>query len=293
MAPIRVACRRHDWSNALFDGRVATPSLTFQPEAHLRLDALLGDPPRVDFMEIGLVTHVQQRIAGTPIRALPVFLRAAFRHSYIFVNAAAGIAKPADLEGRRVGTRYDMTANLWARALLQHQYGVRLERIGWVEGRDPRELCAQLEAGAIDALVHPDVIPTKLLASGTVRRLFADPRAESRAYYRTTKVVPVMNAIAFRTADLERRPEAVAEVYGAFLRAKALGLEAMQDVRDSGLLWNQEALEAQIALLGLDPVPFSVAGMRPTLEALVRHGVEQGVFVRSIGLDELFYEPAG
>ena len=260
MAPIRVACRRHDWSNALFDGRVATPSLTFQPEAHLRLDALLGDPPRVDFMEIGLVTHVQQRIAHAdssaarlPAGGVPVLVQ-------IFVNAAAGIAKPADLEGRRVGTRYDMTANLWARELLQHQYGVRLERIGWVEV-GIRASRAQLEAGAIDALVHPDVIPTKSAGerhgAAAVRR---PARGVRRADYRTTKVVPVMNAIAFRTADLERRPEAVAEVYGAFLRAKALGLEAMQDVRDSGLLCESEALEAQIALLGLDPSRFRWRG---------------------------------
>lgn len=308
---IRIACRRHDWSNALFDGRVAEPSMEFRPDAHLDLEALTGSNPSVDFMEIGLVNYYQARCQGVKINALPVFLRAAFRHSYIFVHVGAGIAKPADLEGKTVGTRYGMTANLWARALLQHQYGVHLERIRWLNqetrpttpyalppglvlepvARDAN-LREQLQAGKIDALIHPDVIPTKLMATGTVRRLFANAPDEECAYYRSTKVVPVMNTIAFRT-DASKPPlETVAAVLAAFRRAKDVGLDAMQDVRDSGLLWNYEALEKQIALIGPDPVPFSVAGMRPTLEALVTHGLEQGLFTERLALSDLFWEPA-
>jgi 4,5-dihydroxyphthalate decarboxylase len=307
----RVACGRHDWSNALFDGRLREPDLAFVPDGHLAIDNLLGAEPAVDFMEYGLVNYYRSRSAGAPIRALPVFLRAAFRHSYIFVNANAGIRTPKDLEGKRVGTRYGMTANVWARALLQHQYGVRLETIRWLN-QEPEEmgyrmpegmilepvaksvdLRALLAAGTIDALVHPDVIPTRLTADGTVKRLFADPAAEERTYYRTTGVVPVMNVITFRESELRERPATVRAVFAAFVKAKALGLAAMEDVRDSGLLWYYDALEAQLALVGPDPAPLSVAAMTPTLDAFVAHGLEQGVFDRRLALDELFWEDAG
>ena len=283
--------------------------MVFLPEAHLELESLLNEPAAVDFMECGLVNYYQARSQGAPITALPVFLRAAFRHSYIFVNKKAGIDRPKDLEGKRVGTRYGMTANVWARALLQHQYGVRLETIHWLNqetravtpyalpagtvlepiGKDVnvRDLLVE---GKIDALIHPDVIATQLIARGTVRRLFPNAPEEERKYYQATKVVPVMNIIAFRESDLRARPEAVKAVFDAFRRAKSLGLEAMQDVRDSGLLWYYEALEAQIDLLGPDPVPYSLAKMGHTLEAFVTHGLEQGVFTKRLAPQELFWE---
>lgn len=306
---LRVACRRHDWSNALFDGRVTAPELEMLGDGHLGLEALLDEPAAVDFMECGLVNYYWARSQGAPVRALPVFLRAAFRHSYIFVNDAVRVDHPRDLEGKRVGTRYGMTANVWARALLQHQHGVRLESIRWLnqETRQPApyalpaglvlepvgrdvSLQAMLVNGEIDALVHPDVIATRLFAQGNVRRLFSDAPAAERAYYRTTGFVPVMNVIAFRESTLRERPDAVSAVFDAFCRAKAAGLAAMEDVRDSGLLWYYQALEEQLALVGPDPAPYALERMRPALEAFVGYGLEQGVFTQTFAPDDLFWE---
>src|SRR5574341_1872967 len=48
----------------------------------------------------------------------------------------AGIAKPADLKGKNVGIAdYSMTALLFVRGLLQHQYGVAPEDIHWYRRR--------------------------------------------------------------------------------------------------------------------------------------------------------------
>ena len=87
-----------------------------------------------------------------------------------------------------------------------------------------------------------------------------------------------MNVIVFRESDLRERPDAVRAVFGAFCRAKTAGLAAMEDVRDSGLLWYYESLEEQLALVGPDPAPYSLAKMGPALEAFVSYGLEQGVF---------------
>jgi 4,5-dihydroxyphthalate decarboxylase len=260
-------------------------------------------------MECGLVNYYWARSQGAPVIALPVFLRAAFRHSYIFVNDAVRVDHPRDLEGKRVGTRYGMTANVWARALLQHQYGVQLEKIRWLnkETRTPApyalppgmvleaagtdaDLPALLAAGAIDALVHPDVVPTRLFAHGNIKRLFSNAPAEERAYYRATGIVPVMNVIVLRERDLRERLDVVRAVFEAFCRAKSIGLAAMEDVRDSGLLWYYESLEAQLALIGPDPAPYALDKMTPALTAFVSYGLEQGVFTKPLALDELFWE---
>ena len=306
----RVACRRHDWSNALFDGRVVEPALEFVADGHLGLEALLETPAVVDFMECGLVNYYWARSQGAAVLALPVFLRAAFRHSYIFVNQNVRVDHPRDLEGKRVGTRYGMTANVWARALLQHQHGVLLERIHWLNqetrtpapyalpaglvlepvGRDVK-LQELLVEQKIDALVHPDVLATRLFARGNVRRLFSNAADAERDYYRTTGIVPVMNVIAFRERDLRERPDVVTTVFGAFCRAKNAGLAALEDVRDSGLLWQYEALEEQLALIGPDPAPYSLMQMRPALAAFASYALEQGVITAAPPLDELFWEP--
>jgi len=308
---IRIACRRHDWSNALFDGRIDEPTMAFTSDGHLGLEALLEEPAAFDFMECGLVNYYWARSQGAPIRALPVFLRAAFRHSYIFINDAVRVDHPRDLEGKRVGTRYGMTASVWARALLQHQHGVQLEKIHWLNqetrtpapyalpdglvlepvGRDVK-LTDLLAQGKIDALVHPDVIPTHLLAHANVKRLFSNAPAAERDYYRSTGIVPVMNVIAFRESALHDKLDTVKAVLSAFRQAKSMGLEAMQDVRDSGLLWYYESLEEQLALVGPDPAPYSLAKMGPALSAFVGYGLEQGVFTKPLALDELFWEDA-
>lgn len=302
---IRISCRRHDWTEALFDGRLAEPGLTFLPDGHRRLPSLLAAAPELDFMECGLMTFVQSVADGLPILALPVFLRAAFRHSYIFVNKNSGIEGPRDLEGKRVGTRYEMTANVWARALLADEYGVRLEKIRWVHqtggadgarfklppevevqtiGRDV-DLLDLLVTSKIDALIHPDLLPLQLLAHKTVRRLFADAAKEEQRSYARSKIVPVMNVIIFRRGE---DVATIQRVFDKFLRAKSVGLDAMEDNRDSGLLWYWKAWEDQVALIGRDPVPYSLAKMRPTLDAFIQHAVRHGLLDKPVSPDDLF-----
>jgi 4,5-dihydroxyphthalate decarboxylase len=302
---IRISCRRHDWTEALFDGRITEPALKFLPDGHRRLPSLLAATPDLDFMECGLMTYVQSVADGLPILALPVFIRGAFRHSYIFVNTDSGIEGPRDLEGKRVGTRYEMTANVWARALLADEYGVQLEKIRWVHqtgGADgarftlPPEVEIQtvgrevdlldwLVTGKLDALIHPDLLPLRLLSHSTVRRLFADAAAEERRSYARANIVPVMNVVIFRR---DEEPTRVQRVFDAFLRAKSAGIAAMEDNRDSGLLWYWKAWEDQVALVGRDPVPYSLAKMRPTIDTFIRHAVRHGLLEKALSADVLF-----
>ena len=304
---VKVACRRHDWTAALFDNKVGLSSLQLEiaEQANVGVGELLRNRD-LDFAECGMAGFLRARSGGAKVRALPVFIRCAFRHSYIFVHAGSGIQEPKDLEGKRVGTTYGMTANVWARGLLTHEYGVRLEAVRWINAETPdssytlppgmqleyvpkdTDLQEWLVAGKIDALIHPDLIPAALLARKNVKRLFPDAAEEEKKSYRRSKVIPIMNLIACREEYLERL-DVVREMFQAFCRAKELGLEKMQDNRDSGLLWYEDALEKQMVLVGYDPVPYSVEKIRRTLQTFVDLSVEQGLIRSAIRLEDLFF----
>ena len=85
-----------------------------------------------------------------------MFLVRAFHHGAILVNTKAGISTPKDLEGKRVGVNrgYTVTTGVWARGVLQQEYGVDLNKITWVlsgdehvaEYRPPRTWCRSRRA---------------------------------------------------------------------------------------------------------------------------------------------------
>ena len=66
---------------------------------------------------------------------VPIFTTRRFFHSDIMVRRDSGIEKPADLKGRRVGVpEYQQTAALWARGILQHEFGAsQTEMEFWME----------------------------------------------------------------------------------------------------------------------------------------------------------------
>ena len=312
MCAVRVACRKHDWTIALFDGRAAAPSIELEvtEQANVGVEGLLSDRPSFEYAECGLSGLIVARAKGAPVVALPVFIRNAFRQSYIFVRTDANIAGPKDLEGKRVGTRYNMTATIWMRGFLQHDYGVRLERIHWLN-QEPAEETADyrlpegftlepvprdadiqgwLLEGKMDALVHAAVDADRLLAGGAVRRLFADPGLEEREGWQRTHIVPMMNVLACREEVARERPDELREVFAAFVRSKELGLAAQHNSRESGLFWFWEAFEEQQRLMGEDPVPYSVGGNRHAIETLLRYCAEQGIVDRELGVGELFVE---
>lgn len=66
---------------------------------------------------------------------LPIFTSRAFRHANILVHADAGINKPEDMKGKRVGVPdYPMTSAVWARGYLLHDYGVAAGDMEWFQG---------------------------------------------------------------------------------------------------------------------------------------------------------------
>jgi len=244
--------------------------------------------------------------------ALPVFPSRAFRHGYIHVNRRAGISNPKDLEGRRVGVAlYTQTAAVWIRGHLANQYGVDLATIRWIEGAveqggrhgDPnpppmlrpanierntsaRSIGELLAAGEIDALAgarhpapHPDIIP-----------LFADPKAVERAFYRQTRIFPIMHLVAIRRERYERDPWIAGSLYKAFVASRDRGLAQLHRpaVHAYMLPWIDQEVRELDEIFGGNPWPYGVDANRETLTALVQYMAQQGLIAAPLAIEDLF-----
>jgi 4,5-dihydroxyphthalate decarboxylase len=269
-----------------------------------------------DVAELSASEYISLHGAGDcPFVAIPVFPSRVFRHGYIFVNTRCGIRAPKDLEGRRVGLPlYTQTAAIWARGHLQHQFGVDLSSISWVQGavekagthgrphappllapvrieqNDSDEPLGELLArGAIDALIGSRK-PESLGRHPDVARLFPDYRALERRLYETSRIFPIMHLIAIRRDLHERHRWLAASLYKAFIESKRAALARM---RYGGSLaymlpWLLAEIEEIDAVFGGDAWPYGIAPNRATLQALVQYMCEQHFIAKPIPIEDLF-----
>lgn len=128
MQTLSLACWDYDRCEPLIDGRVAIDGVQLQPNVIYPTDifARAFSEASFDICELSASSYVMQVSQGhCEYAAIPVFVSRAFRHSGIYVRADAGIVTPKDLEGRVIGVpEYQMTMALWARGILQDDYGV-------------------------------------------------------------------------------------------------------------------------------------------------------------------------
>ena len=136
--PITIACGNYDRCRAIRDGRVkvegcATTYLPLYPE---EIFFRAFKYQEFDVSELSFSSYIRTVAAGTSAYVgIPAFVSRLFRHSGIYVRADAGIEKPEDLRGKRIGLpEYQITAVVWMRGMMQHEYGVKPTDIHWRSG---------------------------------------------------------------------------------------------------------------------------------------------------------------
>jgi 4,5-dihydroxyphthalate decarboxylase len=269
-----------------------------------------------DICELSLSSFTVKTAAGDcPYVGVPVFPSRAFRHTSIYVRKDRGIEAPADLKGRRVGMpEYQLTANVWARALLEDDYGVSPGDVEWVQGgiEEPgrREkiairlpagvrvsgapegatLSGMLARGEIDALIGPRM-PSCFGDARGVGWLFADPRAAAIDYYKRKRIFPIMHILGVRRELVEAHPWLPATALKAFTAAKRVCLERLADTSATKvtLPFVEEQLQDAKQLMGPDFWSYGFAANRHVLEAFVHHHHRQGLSDRRIKPEELFH----
>ena len=300
--PLRIANATYGVNRALKDGTVKTPlDLQFIEVGAITTN---GMRPMVrelafDICEMAFTTYLCARAAGKPITAIPVFVTRNFHQWAVFVHAKSGITSPRELEGRRVGVNrgYTVTTGLWARGVLQHEYGVDLDKITWcptdeehvAEFKAPANVDHRYVGGSAAELLASGEFAAAVgdirVASPDVRPLIPNAREAGYAWYRKTGIYPVNHGIVIRNAVLEARPEIAVELYKAFAAAKEIyraRLAARQNLDKS-----DETALALGDVVG-DPFPFGVTANRKALETIVAFAVEQHMLPKPYAIEELF-----
>ncbi len=310
--PIRLACGAYDRTRALIDGSVRPEGvrleLVVMDDAFARHDRMIREEA-FDVCELSMSSYLMARERGRGFIAIPVFPYRMFRHGYVLINRRSGVSRPQDLVGKRMGVpMYQMTAAVWVRGHLQHEYGVAPQQMRWVTDRDElvgfrrandlqievappgSSLEAMLVAGDLDALIMVEEVPEALLQQPDVGRLFPNYAQVERELYQRTGIYPIMHALVARCAVLDAHPWLATSLMRAFQEAKERALDELRYPRTSTLVWAGTYREQERAVFGWDPHPYGLEPNRPTLEALATYSFEQGLTTRRHAVDELFVQ---
>ena len=249
---------------AMKDGRVSSPLVTLDycgpKTAHDGFKDMLRRN-MYDAGEMAIVTFLQAKAYGKPFALLPAPIAGRFQHHCVGYNSEFGDLKPKDIEGRKVGVRtYAQTTGLWVRGILQHEYGVDLDKVTWLtiddahleEHQDPPN-CQRLPKGAsipqmmLDGEIAAAILGNDMPKDPRVRTLVPDPQAAAQDWYRREGVVPINHLFVVHQDLARKRPDVVAEIFRMIAESRALAPEgALTTFPPLGLEANRKGLEMAI-----------------------------------------------
>ena len=314
---LSVAVGPYDRTRALIDGSVqidgVEPTCMTLPPEEIFFRALRH--AEFDICELSLSSFtVKTAQGGGPYVGVPAFVSRMFRHTSIWVRTDR-IKRPEDLKGKRVGLpEYQLTANVWARAVLEEDYGVKPSDIHWIRGgiedsdrpekitisvpKDVRldnapagkSISRLLADGEIDGFIAPRP-PSLPRNTPNVGWLFPDPAATASDYFKRTGIFPIMHLVGVRRTLVEQHPWLPGAVFKAFSQAKDKAIDMLADPSASKatLPFLEERVAQARALMSDDFWPYGFEANRKTLEAFLRHHHAQGLSSRLVKPEELFH----
>ncbi|QQX87008.1 ABC transporter substrate-binding protein [Cupriavidus necator] len=315
---LSVAMGDYDRTRALLDGRVQIDGvdpvyMTLNPE-EMFFRAMRSQD--FDISELSFSSYLVKHARGDcPYIAVPVFLSRAFRHTSIYVRKDR-IGRPEDLKGCRIGIpEYQLTAIVWARAVLQDDFGIHPSDVTWVRGGidapgrpekvklqlpadvrveaapEGRTISELLDSGEIDGFIAPRPPGAAALRNKNVGWLFDDPTAEAKDYFRRTGVFPIMHVVGVRKTLAEAQPWLPGAVFKAFSQSKAHALAQLSDTSATKVTmpFVEEMLKAARETLGEDYWSYGVQANLRTLETFSRHHHGQGLSERLVPVEEMFH----
>jgi len=314
---LSVAIGDYDRNRPLIDGAVRIDGvdpvfMTLSPEEIFFRALRTGD---FDICELSLSSFTVKTAAGdNPYIGVPCFVSRAFRHTSIYVRTDR-VKEPKDLKGRKVGVpEYQLTANVWARAILEDDHGVAPADIRWVRGAiehagrvekisiklppgvelenapEGRTISDLIDKGEIDGFIAPRP-PYLPRPNPNVGWLFRDPVAAATDYFKRTGIFPIMHLVGLRRTLVDKHPWLPAAVMKAFEQSKAVALAHLADTSATKvtLPFIEEQIVATRRLMGNDYWPYGLEPNRRALETFLRHHHAQGLSPRLVKAEELFH----
>ena len=302
--PTFTAVTRTQGNNrALKDGTVQPKTFGFE---FIEVDPLIAAFRRevraseFDICELAITTYICAKAHGKKLTAIPVPIVRQFHHGAILVNAKAGIKSPKDLEGKRVGVNrgYTVTTGVWARGILEKEYGVDLSKITWVLSGDEhvaeyvapsnvvpieagKNMQDMLISGELVAAIgvdvnHPDVQP-----------LIPDALETGIAAFKRDGHYPINHLVVIKDEVLEANPGLAADCFEAFAAAKRLYVDALR----AGKIEKPDAtdrLHQRVMEIAGEPLPYGIEPNRKVMETLMGHALSQGIITKAMKVEDLF-----
>ncbi|WP_441277019.1 ABC transporter substrate-binding protein [Tardiphaga sp. 172_B4_N1_3] len=225
-----------------------------------------------DVAEMAIVTYLMARSYDKPMVLLPDVMMARHQFGFAVTSPAAGIAKPRDLEGKRVGIRsFTTTTGAWLRGMLANDYGVNLDAIEWITFEEPhvaeyvdsttkapagKAIMQMLFDGELDAVLGEKSDDPR------VAQLFPDVAAAEKAWLARHGVVPINHMVVVSKQLSDTRPDVVREVH--------------------------RMLEASMAAAAGKSLSFDADAMNRSLALITDYSAQQGLIPRRFSVDELF-----
>jgi 4,5-dihydroxyphthalate decarboxylase len=235
-----------------------------------------------DASELAIVTYLQARAFGKPYVALPAPVNGRFQHHCIGFNSELGDLKPKDIEGKRVGVRsYTQTTGLWVRGVLQHEYGVDLDKVTWCtlndahlkEYTDPANT-ERLPKGSnipqmmLDGEFAAAILGNDMPKDPRVKTLIPNPHEAAKEWYAREHVLPINHLFVVHADIAKKRPDVVQEIWRMLIESRNL---------------------VPASELKTTP-PIGFEENRKGIECAIDWSYEQGIIPRRMRYDELFDE---
>jgi len=253
-----------------------------------------------DVSEMAITTYICARAHGKRFTALPIFPMRAFHHGAIVCNANAGIESPKDLEGKKVGVNrgYTVTTGLWARSILQDEYGVDLSRITWIlsgdehvaEYRPPSNVVPVEQGKKLEDLVLSGEVPAAIgiqIDSPLVVPLIPQANEAGFRALRERGLYPINHTVVVRDELLAAHPDLAVSLFNAFADAKRPYLQRLASDSIENPSKDDGVFRKVMEMTG-DPLPYGIEPNRRMIEAVIRHAVGQGILAHAIAVEDLF-----
>jgi 4,5-dihydroxyphthalate decarboxylase len=311
-----LAASRGARTNAILDGTIGVDGvdLDIRVFGHDRFADLFWRQltnEEFDVSELSLSAMLIMASRGrSPYKVIPVFANRALPHTSLLVRDGSGIRQghPEDLSGKRVGVlEYQISAAVWTRGALLHEFGVSPRDIEWFvepitaqssgpaagfeqpsdvvvrEIRDGDDLGELLSAGELDAVLAYRKLDVSSLRG--VRYLFDDRVAEGARYIAQTGIFPINHVLVVRNSLIEEHSWLAESLYEAFVASRDLAFQQMtqelQVFSALGLVDMSRLAEAKGFF------PYGVTANLPTLQAVVDYAYEQGLVKRPLAIGDI------
>ena len=307
---LTMTCGPYDRARALIDGTVKPEGIDLEvhvnpsPGRHTKIDGKEFDA--AEFYTGTYIADLHYQSLG--YTAIPIFVKRMFRHSYIYINKRSGIRSSADLNGKRIGVQNWLTTTaVWARGLLEDEYGLDPKSVTWVADRvsgvggwqPPPWLKVEiipkgetqfdwLAAGKIDVAITTGTWAPRVHSD--IDFLFSNYAELERDYFKRTGFFPIMHTLLIKKSVLEINPWVAMSLFNAWQESKRKCYEWLQWQRvHQTALWYRALWEEEQVIAGDDPYLWGFQKTRPEVDKLLEYCYRQGLTTRKFDPEEMFH----